>query len=97
MENLALRVSGHFNSMNRTFIVEDYAEDGFGHWATDEVAGEQGHVDDERSCFCTWDDTECLAVQTVQGPPDERKEKEKKRKRKRPRTIPKDGKSILWW
>ena len=44
--------------MNRTFIVEDYAEDDFGQWAKDEVTGEQGHIDDERSCFWTWDDTE---------------------------------------
>ena len=28
-------------------------------WAKDEVTGEQGYVDDERSCFWTWDDTEC--------------------------------------
>ena len=43
---------------NRTFIVQDYAEDDCGHWAKDEVTGEQGHVDDERSCFWTRDDTE---------------------------------------
>ena len=48
MENPSLRVSGHVNSMNGTFIVEDYAEDEFGQWAKDEVTGEQGHVDDER-------------------------------------------------
>ena len=59
MENPSLRVSGHINSMNRTFIVEDYAEDEFGQWAKDEVTGEQGHVDCERSCFWTWDDNEC--------------------------------------
>ena len=29
MENLSLRVSGHVSSMNRTFIVDDYAEDVF--------------------------------------------------------------------
>ena len=40
--------------MNRTFIVADCAEDDFGQWATDE-AGEQGYIDDERSCFWTWD------------------------------------------
>ena len=45
--------------MNRTIIVEDYAEDEFGQWAKDEVTCEQGYVDDERSCFWTWDDTEC--------------------------------------
>ena len=51
MENPSLRVSRHVNSMNRTFIVEDYAEDDFGQYAKDEVTGEQGYVDDERSCF----------------------------------------------
>ena len=56
MENPSLRVSGHGSSMNRTFIVEDCAEDDFGHWATDEVTGEQGYIDDDRSCFSTWDD-----------------------------------------
>ena len=47
MENLSLRVSGHVSSMNTTFIVEDYAENVFGQWATDEATGEQGHIDDE--------------------------------------------------
>ena len=60
MEHPSLSVRGHVNSMNRTFIVEDYAEDEFGQWAKDEVTGEQGFVDDERSCFWTWDDTECV-------------------------------------
>ena len=55
--NPSLRVSGHVSSMNRTFIVEGYAEDDFGQWAKDEVTGEQGYVD-ERSFFWTWDDTE---------------------------------------
>ena len=59
MGNPSLRVSGHVSSMHRTFIVEDYAEDDLGQWAKDEVTGEQGYVDDERSCFWTWDDTEC--------------------------------------
>ena len=57
MENPSLRVSGHGSRMNRTFIVEDCAEDDF-EWATDEVTGEQGYIDDERSCFWTWDDNE---------------------------------------
>ena len=30
IENPSLRVSRHVSSMNRTFIVEDYAEDDFG-------------------------------------------------------------------
>ena len=42
------------NPMNRSFFVEDYAEDEF------EVTGEHGYVDDERSCFWTWDDTQCV-------------------------------------
>ena len=47
----SLRVRGHGGSTNRTFIVENYAEDEYGQWATDEVFGEQGYIDDERSCF----------------------------------------------
>ena len=58
-EDPSHRVSGHVSSMNRTFIVADYAEDNFGLWAKDEVTDEQGNIDDERSCFWTWDDTEC--------------------------------------
>ena len=58
MENPSLRVGGHGGSTNRTFIVENYAEDEYGQWPTDEVTGEQGYIDDERSCFWTWDDTE---------------------------------------
>ena len=54
MDNPSLRVSGHVNSMNRTFIMEDYAEDEFRQWAKDEVTGEQGYVDDERSCSGHW-------------------------------------------
>ena len=53
MENASLRLSGHVSSMNRTWTVEDCAEDDFGQWATDEVTGEQGYIDDERSCFWT--------------------------------------------
>ena len=58
MENPSLRVSGHGSSMNRTFTVEDCAEHEFGQWAMDEVAGEKSYIDDERSCFWTWDDNE---------------------------------------
>ena len=58
MENPSLCVSGHGSSMNRTFIVEDRAEDDFGHWATGYVADEQGYIDDESSCFWTWDDNQ---------------------------------------
>ena len=50
--------------MNGTFIVEECAEDVFEQSAKDEVTGEHGYVDDERSCFWTWDDT------GVSGSPD---------------------------
>ena len=51
-------VNGHCGSTSRTFIVEDYSEDEYGQWAMDEVTGEQGYIDDERSCFWRWDDNE---------------------------------------
>ena len=60
MKIRSLRVSGHVSSVNRTSTAEDHAEDDFGQWAKDDVTGEQGYVDDERSCFWTWDDTECV-------------------------------------
>ena len=50
MGNPSLRVSGHVSSIYRTLTVIDFAEDDFGQWAKDEVTGEQGYVDDERSC-----------------------------------------------
>ena len=78
MENHSLRVRGYGSSMNRTFIVENGAEDDVGQWATDEVTGEQSYIDDEKSCFLDMGRLGvCLAVQTIQGPPGE----EKKRKR----------------
>ena len=49
------RCSSH---TSRTFIIEDFIENEFGQWATDEVTGEQGNVDDEGSCFWTWDNNE---------------------------------------
>ena len=61
MENPSLRVSGHGGSTNRTFIVDNYAEDEFGQWATAAVTSEHGYIDDERSCFFffwTCDDNE---------------------------------------
>ena len=42
MENPSLRVGGYGSSMNRTFIVEDFDEDEFGQWPTDEATGERG-------------------------------------------------------
>ena len=80
MENPSLRLSGHVSSMNRTFIVEDYVADDFGQLAKGEVTGEQGYIDDERSCFWTWDDTECAwQSRPLKG----RQVKKKKRKGKR--------------
>ena len=61
-----------------------HAEDEFGQWTKDEVTGEQGYVDDERSCFWTWDDTECAR----QSRPFKGRQV-RRRKRKRPRTIQK--------
>ena len=58
IENPSLRVSGYGNDRNRSFLVGESAEDEYGQWATDEITGEQGYVDDERSCFWTWDDKE---------------------------------------
>ena len=58
MENPSLRVNKCGSHTSRTFIVEDVIEDEFGKWATDEVTGEQGDVDDEGSCFWTWDNNE---------------------------------------
>ena len=60
MDNLSLRVNRHGGSTSDTFIVENYVQDEFGQWATDEVRAEQGHIDDERYCFWTWDDKECI-------------------------------------
>ena len=57
MEIPSLFMSGHGGSANRTFIVEDYPEE-YGQWTIDEATVEQGKIDDERSCFQTWDDIE---------------------------------------
>ena len=61
--------------MNRTLIVENNAEDEFGWWAADEVTGEQGFIDDERSCLWTWDGTEYV----WQSRPFKGEEKKRKR------------------
>ena len=42
----------------QNFHRKNFAEDEFGQWAIDEVTGEQGYTDDERSCFRRWDDNE---------------------------------------
>ena len=60
MENSSLHESGYVRNTNETFIVGEFAEDDFGQRFKDEVTGEQGYVDDERSSFWTWDDTECV-------------------------------------
>ena len=58
IENPSLRVNGHGGSTSTTVIVENFAEDEFGQCAIDEVTGEQGYIDGERSFFRTWDDNE---------------------------------------
>ena len=50
--------NGHGGSTNRTFIVDNFSEDEFGQWTTDEVIGEQGYVDDEGLCSWTLDNHE---------------------------------------
>ena len=58
MENPSLRVNRHGGHTSRSLIAEDFIEDEFGQWATDEVTVQQGYVDDEGSFFWTWKDTE---------------------------------------
>ena len=58
MKNSSLRVNKYGSHTSRTFIVEDFIEDEFGLWATDEATGEQGYVDDEGLRFWTWDNNE---------------------------------------
>ena len=91
-ENPPLRVSGHGGSFNRTFIMEECSEDDFGQWATDEITFEQSHVDDEKSCFWTWDANECA---WRSRPFKSRHLKRREGKGKGQRQIQKDGKSIL--
>ena len=55
IDDPSLRVNKHSGSTSRAFIVEDLIGDEFGQRATDEATGEQGYVDDEESCFWTWD------------------------------------------
>ena len=58
MENPSLRVSGSGSNTSRTFIAEAYQEDEYGQRAIDKSTGEQGYVDDERSCFWKYDDND---------------------------------------
>ena len=103
MENPSLRVSGHVSSMNRTFIVEDCTEDDRGQWAKDEVTGKQGYVHDERSCFLTWDDTECAwQSRPFKGPPGEKKKRKGKREaqrkiQKKRKSLPQRRTSTRFW
>ena len=84
MENPSLRVSGHGDSTSRTFTVENYAEDEFGQWASDEVTGGQRYIDDERSCFLDMGRQRVfLAVQTISRSSGEEKKWQRKRKRQR--------------
>ena len=96
MENPSLRVSGNVNSTHRSFNVEDHAEDECGQWTKDEVTAERGYVvDNERSCFWTWDDTECV-WQSRPFKGRQIRRRKRKGKGKGQRTIQKDRKSILW-
>ena len=67
MKNPSLRPSEHGGSTSRTFIVEDYSEDEYGQWATDEAIGEQDYVDDERLFLDMRRLRVCLALKTVYG------------------------------
>ena len=58
MDNYSIRVNRFGSHASRTFIIEDFVEDEFGLWATDEATGKQGHVDDKEMCFWTWDNNE---------------------------------------
>ena len=58
-------VNGHCGSTSRTCIVEDYSEDEYAQWTIDEVTGEQGYIDDERSCCWRWDDNECSVAPII--------------------------------
>ena len=76
MENCSPRVNRYGGSISKTFIVEDFSEDEFGQWATDEVTGEEGYIDDEGSCFWAWTTT------SVPGSPDQSGAKNKRGKDK---------------
>ena len=44
--------------MYRRFIFQGGSEKESGYWATDEVTGEQGYVDDKHLCFWSSDNTQ---------------------------------------
>ena len=92
MENPSLRVNRYGGQTGRKFIVENVIEDEFGQWATDEKTGEQGYVDDEGSCFWTWNNNECAwKSRLIQEPQIEEK---RKRLKKGQRWIKRSRKSI---
>ena len=94
MENPSLRVNRYGGQTGRKFIVENVIEDEFGQWATDEETGEQGYVDDEGSCFWTWNNKECAwKSRLIQEPQIEEKRKKAK---ERARWIKRSRKSIPW-
>ena len=94
MDNPSLHVSGQGGSTNRTFTVENFAENEYGQWATDEATGEQVHIDDGRSCFWTWDDNE-HAWQSSQFKSREAKRRKGKGKRKGKGGLKRTGKAHL--
>ena len=51
MENPSLRLERYGGSTSRTFTVKDLIEDESGQWATDEVTGKKGYIDDEKMFF----------------------------------------------
>ena len=83
LENPLFRASGHGGSTSRTFIVEDYSEDEYGQWATDEVTDEQGYIDDAKVVLLDMGRQRVyLAVQTVKKSPSEEKKRKGKAKGK---------------
>ena len=94
VKNPSLRPSGHGGSTSRTFIVEDYSEDEYAQWATDEATSEQSYVDDERLCFWTWDHSE-YAWQCRPFTGRQLEIRKGKGKGKRPRRTQQKGRAFL--
>ena len=98
MENPSLRVNeqgGRSARAGRTPSWKILLKTKYGQWAIDELTGEQGYIDDERSCFLDVGRQRVyLAVQTVLRSPSE--EKKRQRKRKRQRWMQRNRKSISW-
>ena len=49
-------IASRYHTLYRRFIFQGGSEEESGYWATDEVTGEQGYVDDKHLCFWSWDD-----------------------------------------